>query len=194
MCGQGHLRERGRLKIDAWFRRPGSVTSRKRHSHAVMSRSDLSLLGSLYSCRRHSRPPRLIHTLHPSLHSAYSIYNVESKYCLTSSLLHSPVYRYGAWRRMRTLQQRRSQRQAPPRFECKRVRHSFWLFYCYITHNDPPFGPLPDLTELDLPATMKTHFPDPADLLNFSLTITPDEGPRLPIHVDISLPFCLLEW
>ncbi|KIK07197.1 hypothetical protein K443DRAFT_673463 [Laccaria amethystina LaAM-08-1] len=33
-----------------------------------------------------------------------------------------------------------------------------------------------DLTELDLPATMKTHFPDPADLLNFSLTITPDEG------------------
>ncbi|KAJ3721714.1 ubiquitin-conjugating enzyme/RWD-like protein [Lentinula raphanica] len=33
-----------------------------------------------------------------------------------------------------------------------------------------------DLTELDLPSTMKTHFPDPADLLNFSLTITPDEG------------------
>jgi len=33
-----------------------------------------------------------------------------------------------------------------------------------------------DLTELDLPSTMKTDFPDPADLLNFSLTITPDEG------------------
>jgi len=33
-----------------------------------------------------------------------------------------------------------------------------------------------DLTELDLPATMTTHFPDPADLLNFTLTITPDEG------------------
>jgi ubiquitin-conjugating enzyme E2 M len=33
-----------------------------------------------------------------------------------------------------------------------------------------------DLTELDLPATMKTDFPDPADLLNFTLTITPDEG------------------
>ena len=33
-----------------------------------------------------------------------------------------------------------------------------------------------DLTELDLPSTMKTHFPDPADLLNFNLTITPDEG------------------
>jgi len=33
-----------------------------------------------------------------------------------------------------------------------------------------------DLTELDLPSTMQTHFPDPSDLLNFSLTITPDEG------------------
>ena len=33
-----------------------------------------------------------------------------------------------------------------------------------------------DLTELDLPPTMKTIFPDPADLLNFTLTITPDEG------------------
>ena len=32
------------------------------------------------------------------------------------------------------------------------------------------------MTELDLPSTMKTHFPDPADLLNFTLTITPDEG------------------
>ncbi|EKM61263.1 uncharacterized protein PHACADRAFT_247752 [Phanerochaete carnosa HHB-10118-sp] len=33
-----------------------------------------------------------------------------------------------------------------------------------------------DLTELDLPSTMKTTFPDPANLLNFTLTITPDEG------------------
>ncbi|KAG1885513.1 ubiquitin-conjugating enzyme/RWD-like protein [Suillus subluteus] len=33
-----------------------------------------------------------------------------------------------------------------------------------------------DLTELDLPPTMKTDFPDPTDLLNFTLTITPDEG------------------
>jgi len=33
-----------------------------------------------------------------------------------------------------------------------------------------------DLTELDLPSTMKTTFPDPTDLLNFTLTITPDEG------------------
>lgn len=35
---------------------------------------------------------------------------------------------------------------------------------------------LPDLTELDLPSTMKTVFPDPNDVLNFKLTITPDEG------------------
>ena len=33
-----------------------------------------------------------------------------------------------------------------------------------------------DLTELELPDTMKTSFPDPTDVLNFLLTITPDEG------------------
>ncbi|CAO1626549.1 unnamed protein product [Sympodiomycopsis kandeliae] len=33
-----------------------------------------------------------------------------------------------------------------------------------------------DLTELELPDTMKTNFPDPADVLNFTLTIEPDEG------------------
>ncbi|PLW50107.1 hypothetical protein PCASD_01874 [Puccinia coronata f. sp. avenae] len=33
-----------------------------------------------------------------------------------------------------------------------------------------------DLTELELPSTMTTHFPDPTDLLNFTLTINPDEG------------------
>jgi hypothetical protein len=40
---------------------------------------------------------------------------------------------------------------------------------------------VPDLTELDLPPTMKTHFPDPADLLNFTLTIAPDEGLETPV-------------
>ena len=39
-----------------------------------------------------------------------------------------------------------------------------------------------DLTELELPDTMKTNFPDPADVLNFALTITPDEGPSDPPH------------
>jgi len=33
-----------------------------------------------------------------------------------------------------------------------------------------------DITELSLPSTMKIHFPDPDDILNFTLTIEPDEG------------------
>lgn len=33
-----------------------------------------------------------------------------------------------------------------------------------------------DLAELELPATMKTHFPDPANTMHFVLAITPDEG------------------
>jgi ubiquitin-protein ligase len=35
---------------------------------------------------------------------------------------------------------------------------------------------LPDLSELALPSTMKTDFPDPDDTLNFKLIIEPDEG------------------
>jgi ubiquitin-protein ligase len=35
---------------------------------------------------------------------------------------------------------------------------------------------LTDLEELSLGATMKTHFPNPDDILNFKLTIDPDEG------------------
>lgn len=35
---------------------------------------------------------------------------------------------------------------------------------------------LVDITELDLPTNIKTIFPDPADILNFELTIDPDEG------------------
>jgi len=33
-----------------------------------------------------------------------------------------------------------------------------------------------DVAELSLPATMRTHFPDPEDILNFELKIEPDEG------------------
>ncbi|KAI9716508.1 MAG: Chitin synthase, class 2 [Chrysothrix sp. TS-e1954] len=33
-----------------------------------------------------------------------------------------------------------------------------------------------DLSELSLGSTMKTHFPDPENILNFTLTIEPDEG------------------
>ena len=35
---------------------------------------------------------------------------------------------------------------------------------------------LPDLNELSLGSTMKTTFPNPDDILNFTLTIEPDEG------------------
>ena len=35
---------------------------------------------------------------------------------------------------------------------------------------------LGDITELSLPSTMKIHFPDPDDILNFTLTVEPDEG------------------
>ena len=34
----------------------------------------------------------------------------------------------------------------------------------------------PDLNELSLGSTMKTTFPNPDDILNFTLTIEPDEG------------------
>jgi ubiquitin-conjugating enzyme E2 M len=33
-----------------------------------------------------------------------------------------------------------------------------------------------DLSELSLGSTMKTNFPNPDDILNFTLTLTPDEG------------------
>ena len=72
---------------------------------------------------------------------------------------------------MRMRRPRRSQRRVPRRFEYRRVRLPLYA-YLVVADMHPPT----DLTELDLPSTMKTHFPDPADLLNFTLTITPDEG------------------
>lgn len=33
-----------------------------------------------------------------------------------------------------------------------------------------------DLSELDLPPTMSMHFPDPADVMQFELRLSPDEG------------------
>ncbi|KAI8097755.1 E2 ubiquitin-conjugating enzyme [Halteromyces radiatus] len=33
-----------------------------------------------------------------------------------------------------------------------------------------------DLSELEIPSTIKMDFPDPADILNFRIIITPDEG------------------
>jgi ubiquitin-conjugating enzyme E2 M len=33
-----------------------------------------------------------------------------------------------------------------------------------------------DLAELDIPDTIKLEFPNPSDILNFNVTIHPDEG------------------
>ena len=46
-------------------------------------------------------------------------------------------------------------------------------FTCYQANAQPSPA---DLSELSLGSTMKTEFPDPDDILNFILTITPDEG------------------
>ena len=82
------------------------------------------------------------------------------------------TFRFGVWRRTRMQRQRRSQRRVLLRFGCKKVMfygvYLRWLLNSLLASID--------LTELDLPSTMKTHFADPADLLNFTLTITPDEG------------------
>lgn len=43
---------------------------------------------------------------------------------------------------------------------------------------------------------MKTHFPDPTNVLNFNLTITPDEGESLPspdISIRLFVPALLLD-
>ncbi|ORY83830.1 NEDD8-conjugating enzyme UBC12 [Protomyces lactucae-debilis] len=51
-----------------------------------------------------------------------------------------------------------------------------------------------DLTELPLSSTMKTHFPNAEDLLNFEVTIIPDEGMykggsfRFSFHVNSNYP------
>jgi hypothetical protein len=38
----------------------------------------------------------------------------------------------------------------------------------------PPF--YIDLAELDIPDTIKLEFPDPSNILNFNVSIHPDEG------------------
>jgi ubiquitin-protein ligase len=42
-------------------------------------------------------------------------------------------------------------------------------------------GWLLDIAELSLPPTMRSHFPDPDDILNFELKIEPDEGMHTPL-------------
>ena len=50
------------------------------------------------------------------------------------------------------------------------------VYICALLRPVSPVSFCIDLTELDLPSTMKTHFPDLQNLLNFTLTIAPDEG------------------
>lgn len=42
-----------------------------------------------------------------------------------------------------------------------------------------------DMSELALPSTMRTFFPDPDDILNFTLTLEPDEGLFLSTSVGV---------
>jgi ubiquitin-protein ligase len=49
--------------------------------------------------------------------------------------------------------------------------------YCLQSHTQcATADATTDLEELSLGVTMKTHFPNPDDILNFELTIDPDEG------------------
>jgi ubiquitin-conjugating enzyme E2 M len=79
-----------------------------------------------------------------------------------------------------------------PKTSAAQIRVQKGRLVCFTRRSTLPYAE-PwniDLTELDLPPTMKTNFPDPADLLNFSLTITPDEGMLtcLQIHQFIRVP------
>jgi Ubiquitin-protein ligase len=55
----------------------------------------------------------------------------------------------------------------------RHLPHSVGLRKDKLTNN---FLYLPDLQELSLGSTMKLSFPNPDDILNFTLTIEPDEG------------------
>jgi hypothetical protein len=73
---------------------------------------------------------------------------------------------------LRALRERRSPRH---NFESRKV----CLLQRLLTstsNRDPADLCALDLSELSLPSTMKTDFPDPDDTLNFTLTIEPDEG------------------
>jgi ubiquitin-protein ligase len=73
----------------------------------------------------------------------------------------------------KVLQARKRRRSRPRSSECNEVRsrstHTLFghLLTCFLS---------PDLQELTLGNTMKMTFPNPDDILNFTLTIEPDEG------------------
>jgi ubiquitin-conjugating enzyme E2 M len=53
------------------------------------------------------------------------------------------------------------------------------LHYSQLHHNgfpNVPFFSSLDLAELEIPSTIEMTFPDPADILNFEVKISPDDG------------------
>lgn len=63
--------------------------------------------------------------------------------------------------------------------ECRKVRSQdpYWyLIPRYSASENRAKSTSIDLSELSLGSTMKTNFPNPDDILNFTLTIEPDEG------------------
>lgn len=66
----------------------------------------------------------------------------------------------------------RRRRSQPRSYGCRKVMDNPVTQHHVLSADDNPR----DLSELSLPATMKTDFPDPDDILHFNLTVTPDEG------------------
>ena len=71
------------------------------------------------------------------------------------------------------LAQQRKKRLQPHSSEYRKVYTL--CFFCLRKHSLTTIR-LIDLSELSLGSTMKTEFPNPDDILNFNLTIEPDEG------------------
>jgi hypothetical protein len=69
-------------------------------------------------------------------------------------------------------------RRKSQRLSCgyRKVRASLCRSAGLDVDEHPTDGDDADLSELALGATMKTTFPNPDDILNFTLTIEPDEG------------------
>jgi hypothetical protein len=53
---------------------------------------------------------------------------------------------------------------------------------------------IPDINELNLPKTCQVDFPDPDDLLNFKLVISPDEVGTSTVGIKIDKVQCKSNW
>lgn len=80
---------------------------------------------------------------------------------------------------MRKGRQRRRRRSPPRSCACREVCRfpPVYILPCLLPGDSSLTGCVPpDLQELSLGSTMKMSFPNPDDILNFTLTIEPDEG------------------